>query len=71
MPIDMEFRIGIGDVCNVIESLYCIRTLRIAKDLSTSSIKLFSFVLQIILPKCKLRWQVIGQFGIRTFRSLK
>jgi len=62
MPIDMEFRIGIGDVCNVIESLYCIRTLRLAKDLSTSSIKTFYFVLEIFLPKYKLRWQVVGQF---------
>jgi len=69
MPIDTEFRIGIGDFCNVVESLYCIGTLRLAKDLSTFSIKPFYFVLQIILPKYKLRWQVTGQFGIRKFRS--
>lgn len=31
----------------------------------------FYFVLQIILHKYKLRWQVIGQFGIITFQSFK
>jgi len=41
MPIDMEFRIDIVDVCTFIESLYCFRSMHMAKDLSTSSIKPF------------------------------
>ena len=58
MPIDMEFRIDFGDVCTFIESLLLYQNPAYSQRPKYIQYQTFCFVLQIIVPKYKLRYDL-------------